>query len=188
MKNIFLDCGTHLCEGLIQFYNNGIIDDTFEIHTFEPNPACQVNKLIPQIPLNITSYNKAVWIEDGFISFNQENYYDEKGAINIDGTMSSIDGVGINPPNGKTKIKVPSIDFSRFVSELPEDSYIICKMDIEGAEFSVLRKMIKEKSILKIKKIFIEFHERFTDNESSLTVNELMKQINEMGVEANTWI
>ena len=46
MKNIFLDCGTHLCEGLIDFYNKGIIDDTFEIHTFEPNPACNIEERI----------------------------------------------------------------------------------------------------------------------------------------------
>ena len=188
MKNIFLDCGTHLCEGLVQFYNSGIIDDTYEIHTFEPNPACNADKLVTQLPLNINFYNKAVWIEDDFIYFNQENWQNAEGNLSLDGTMSSIAGVGINPPNGKTKIKVPSVDFSRFVSELPDDSNIICKMDIEGAEFSVLRKMIKEKSILKINKIFIEFHERFTDNESELTVSELMKQISDMGVETNTWI
>jgi FkbM family methyltransferase len=188
MKNIFLDCGTHLCEGLIQFYNNNVIDDTYEIHTFEPNPACRAGELVKQIPLNIISYDKAVWIEDGFIDFNQENWVNETGGISIDGTMSSVANVGINPPNGKTKIKVPSIDFSRFVSELPDDSNIICKMDIEGAEFTVLRKMIKDKSISKINKIFIEFHERFTENESFSTVDELMTQIRELGVEANTWI
>jgi len=188
MKNIFLDCGTHLCEGLVQFYNNGIIDDTYEIHTFEPNPACNAKELVKQIPLNITSYDTAIWIEDGFIYFNQENYLNSDGGLNIDGTMSSIDGVGINPPNGKTKIKVPSIDFSRFVLELPEDSNIVCKMDIEGAEFAVLRKMIQDKSINKINRIFIEFHERFTDGESPSTVEEIMTQIKNLGVEANTWI
>jgi len=74
MKNIFLDCGTNICQGLTYFYNNGIIDDTYEIHTFEPNSiGCRVKerieKIKEQIPLNIIIYDSAVWIEDGFVSF-----------------------------------------------------------------------------------------------------------------------
>lgn len=187
MKNIFLDCGTHLCEGLVYFYNHGIIDDTYEIHTFEPNPACKAKERIKQIPLNITSYDKAVWIEDGFVYFNQEEYTTPEGQREIDGTMSSIDGVGITPPGGKIKLKVPSVNFSKFVSELPEDAHIICKMDIEGAEFQVLRHMIKEGTITKIKKMYVEFHERYVDTESIETENELIKTISDLGVEIDVW-
>ena len=56
MKKIFLDCGTHLCEGLIDFVNKGIIDETFEIHTFEANPACNILERIKNIPLKINAY------------------------------------------------------------------------------------------------------------------------------------
>jgi FkbM family methyltransferase len=193
MKNIFLDCGTHLCEGLINFYNNGIINDTFEIHTFEANPACNIEERIKQIPLNIIPYNKAVGVEDGYVYFNQENHQKSRtgsptdGYSDIDGWGSSVDGIGFNHAGYDTKVQIPSIDFSKFVSELPENSNIICKMDIEGSEYSVLRHMIKEKTISKIKELYVEFHERFIEAESPETERELVKQIENLGVKVHQW-
>jgi FkbM family methyltransferase len=193
MKNIFLDCGTHLCEGLINFYNNGIIDDSFEIHTFEANPACNVEERIKQLPLNIISYNKAVWIEDGFVYFNQENHKKSQtgsptdGYSEIDGWGSSVDGIGFNHAGYGEPIKIPSIDFSKFLLTLPEDSNIICKMDIEGSEYKVLRHLIKEKTISRIKSLYIEFHERFIVEESPETEQELVKQIESFGVKVYQW-
>lgn len=193
MKNIFLDCGTHLCEGLNDFWKKGIIDKSFEIHTFEANPACDISERVKNIPLNINLYEKAVWIEDGYISFNQENHKISRsgsptdGKSDVDGWGSSVDGIGFNHPGYENKIKVESIDFSRFVSELPNNSNIICKMDIEGSEFIVLRKMIEDGSIKKINKIFIEFHERFMPNESLNSKNEIINSIKNLGVEVETW-
>ena len=37
MKKVFLDCGTNLGQGLLKFINDGLIDESFEIHLFEPN-------------------------------------------------------------------------------------------------------------------------------------------------------
>ncbi len=193
MKNIFLDCGTHLCEGLIDFYNRGVINDTFEIHTFEANPACNIEERIKQIPLNITPYNKAVWIEEGYVYFNQENHKKSQtgsptdGHSDIDGWASSIDGIGFHHAGYDTQVKVPSINFSKFISDLPEDANIICKMDIEGSEFQVLRHLIKEQTVTKLKEIYIEFHERFMPAESPETEKELVKQIENLGVKVHTW-
>jgi FkbM family methyltransferase len=193
MKNIFLDCGTHLCEGLIQFYNDGIINDSFTIYTFEANPACNVPERIKQIPLNITAFTSAVWVEDGTVTFNQENHQKTQtnsptdGYSDIDGWGSSVDEVGSTHPGYETKVEVPSIDFSKFVSELPEDSNIICKMDIEGAEYKVLRKMIQDKTISKIKEIYIEFHSYWVKTESRETETEIVKQIENLGVKVHPW-
>lgn len=193
MKNIFLDCGTHLCEGLIDFYNKGIIDDSFEIYTFEANPACNINERVKQLSFNVTAYNKAVWIKDGFVSFNQENHQKSKtGSPSdnwsvVDGWGSSIDGIGFNHPGYDTQVNVPSIDFSNFISQLPVDSNIICKMDIEGSEFQVLRHLIKQETIIKIKELYVEFHERFMPSESEETKNYLINVIQNMGVKVNIW-
>jgi FkbM family methyltransferase len=193
MNKIFLDCGTHLCEGIVEFYNKGIIDETFEIHTFEANPACNIIERVKQIPLNIIPYNKAVWVEDGFVYFNQENHKKSKlgspndGYSDIDGWASSVDGIGFNYPGYEEKIKIPSINFSKFIKNIPNDYFVVCKMDIEGSEFTVLRHLIKEKTICKINKIFIEFHERFMPNESIESKNSLIKEIEELGVEVYSW-
>lgn len=193
MQKIFLDCGTHLCEGLINFFNEGIIDSSFEIHTFEANPACNIVERIQQIPLNITPYNVAVWTEEGTITFNQENHKESQtgsptdGYSDVDGWGSSVDGIGFNHKGYLTSVTVPSIDFSEFVKQFPKDSYIVCKMDIEGSEYSVLRHMIKNGTIDYINELYIEFHERFIESENPQTEEELVKQIESFGVKVHQW-
>lgn len=194
MKNIFLDCGTHLCEGLSQLINEGVIDGSFEIHTFEPNPACNVPHRLKEFPFDITFHEKAVWVKDGHISFNQENHKisgsgsPTDGTSDIDGWGSSVDNIGFDHPGYLNKILVESIDFSRFVNELPDDANIICKMDIEGSEFTVLRKMIREGSIKKIKKIYVEFHERIMLTEDINSKNEIVNKLKELGIEVFNWL
>jgi hypothetical protein len=105
----------------------------------------------------------------------------------VDGWGSSVDGIGFNHPGYDTQVKVSSINFSKFLQTLPENSNIICKMDIEGSEFKVLRHLIEQGTISKIKEIYIEFHERFMPLESKHTEDELMQQISSFGVKVNTW-
>jgi len=194
MKNIFLDCGTHLCGGLYEFYNNGTIDDTFEIHTFEPNPACYASERIKSFPLNVTLHEKAVWIKDGYILFNQENHKvsgsgsPSDNVSDIDGWGSSINGIGFDHPGYFKPISVESIDFSKFINDLPDNSNIICKMDIEGSEFMVLRKLISDESIKKINKIYVEFHQHLMPNESLNSRDEIINSIRNLGVTVEPWL
>lgn len=185
--NIFLDCGTHLCGGLLNFYNNKLIDDSYIIHTFEANPACNINERIKKIPLNIVPHNVAVWIKDGTVLFNQEHHQKCHTGSDRDGWASSVDGIGFNYHGYEDKIEIPSIDFSKFVSNLPCDANIICKMDIEGSEFSVLRHMIQENTITKIKELYVEFHERFMPSESPETKQKLISDISNLGVKIHNW-
>lgn len=193
MKNIFLDCGTHLCEGLYDFYNKGIINDTFEIHTFEANPECYVSERIKNFPLAVTLHEKAVWINDGYILFNQENHKvsgsgsPSDGVSDIDGWGSSVFNIGFKHPGYTKPIAVRSIDFSKFINDLPDNSNIICKMDIEGSEFVVLRKLIADKTIKKINKIYVEFHHHLMSNESLDSRDEILKSMIELGVNIETW-
>ena len=60
-------------------------------------------------------------------------------------------------------------------------------MDIEGSEFFVLRQMIEEKTICKIKDIYIEFHERFMPNESSQSRIDIINEITKLGTTVHEW-
>lgn len=193
MKKIFLDCGTHLCEGLESFIKKGKIDNSFEIHTFEANPECRIQERIKKLPLDVTYHDVAVWIEDGFVYFNQENHKKSKtgsptdGVSDIDGWGSSIDGIGFEHLGYETKVKIKSIDFSNFLSKIPNGSYVICKMDIEGSEYQVLRHLLKENTMIKINELYIEFHSRFMKSESFESEKELVKQITDLGIKVHTW-
>jgi FkbM family methyltransferase len=196
MKTIFLDCGSHHLEGLAHFLDNGIINESFEIHTFEPNPECRVEERLKNFKyknLNCTLHKKAVWLEDGKVSFNQENHKwsnsgsPTDGTSDLDGWASSIGNIGFHFPGYAEPIEVESIDFNRFVKELPEDSTIICKLDVEGSEFEILRKMISEGTINKISKLYVEFHERYMPSESEDSKNKIVNEIRSRGIEVNTW-
>tara|TARA_R100000152_G_C6755573_1_gene179304 strand:+ start:584 stop:1177 length:594 start_codon:yes stop_codon:yes gene_type:complete len=194
-KNIFIDCGTHHGEGIREFHDKGIIDNTFEIHTFEANPECNIEERIKDIPLNITTYNKAVWVEDGWVTFYQEDHTHSgsgspsDGRSNIDGWGSTIEETGffkeefINYPS----IKVESIDFNKFLKTFPDDYYIVCKIDIEGSEFPVLRKLIHEKTLSKINLLYVEFHEWGMDSEDKESIKKIKDDASNLGVSIFDW-
>lgn len=157
---IFLDCGQFDGVAIEQY----VVDDSWRIISFEPEP--QPNLLLPEHKL----IQKAVWTEDGEVEFSLDP---RKQASHI---------VGVAGVEYEQTIKVPSIDFSKYVSKLPDDVLIVCSMDIEGAEFAVLRKMIKDETIDRISVLDIEFHQRIMSTEDDNTAKALIQELWNLGV------
>lgn len=154
MAKIFIDCGYYAGKALEQYDLKG-----WKIYAFEPNPDIEVPDFVRR---------EAVWVSDGEVTFQIGGRHD----------AASIEGTG---GHGDPKlIKVPSIDFSKFVSELPQVD--ICSMDIEGAEFKVLEKMLEDKTIDKIKLLDIEFHHRLMIGYEPDDARDLVKRIKARGV------
>lgn len=166
--NIFIDAGYYFGESLGNFIKKGIVDETWTVYAFEPNPEINVNAR--EYPVPIIMSRKAVWVKDGKTKFwisHREN------ASHVDGTSSSAEN---------KKITVPCMDFSKFVGSLPKDANIICSMDIEGAEYSVLHKMLEENTIDRISLLFIEFHDRFMGTTTVQDSQDLIDKIEARGV------
>lgn len=165
---IYLDCGFYAGVTLQKLLDAGTIDETWKIYAFDPSNIATVKEKIAKFDLDIEFIPKAVWIEDGIVTFWESG---RENAGFVAGT--SYAGAPIK------KRKVPAIDFSYFVSQLPR-AYIYCSMDIEGSEYKVLEKMIKDNTINRINMIEIEFHHRFmkdyTEVESLAIVRELNKR------------
>jgi len=170
MKKILLDLGTHFGQGLNQFINILKIDDSWDIYSFEANPVTfkmfNGTDIYKNSIFNIQFLNQAVSTKDGKTIINVETPPNEGET----GMGSSIIPLSDWNPwndslrqNFKSKYEIESINFSEFVKSLGE-AEIFCKMDIEGAEFDVLEKMINDNSISSIKEIWIEFHENFFSN------------------------
>jgi len=200
MKKIFIDCGFHHGEGLRHFIKTLKMDETWHIITFEPNPACnmlqrlmKIMEEFPKITL-IDGNEQAVWTNNGELLFQQENHFKSESGSPVDG-QSMIDGwasqiaflsqsvKGLEPP-----ITVQCVDFSAFVESvslrrklLPESHKpeIFIKMDIEGAEFSVLRKMLADENLQYVKKMWVEFHERFVPGETFQTKKQLIAELSQ---------
>lgn len=152
---IYIDCGFYAGGALQKYKDSGIVGEPWLIYAFEPNPEIKSDREL---------IRKAVWISDGEVTFQIGGRDD----------ASSIKGTG---GHGDPRlIQVPSMDFSLFVAALP-DEFTICSMDIEGAEFAVLEKMLDERTIDKIDILDVEFHHRLMADKSLEDAQELLTKL-----------
>lgn len=153
---IYIDCGFYVGKALEKYQELGLVNSDTTIYAFEANPELVVPDYVRA---------EAVWTDDKGVTFQIGGRND---ASSIKGTSG----------HGDPKlVRVPSLDFSKFVSKLPDD-YIICSMDIEGSEYKVLEKMLEEKTIDKIDFLDIELHHRmmsdYTEEDSQELINKLL--------------
>jgi FkbM family methyltransferase len=191
----FLDCGTHLFQGLKEFNKIYKFDNSWKIYSFEANPITykQSKEFLSDglENLDIIHQNLAVSNEDSEIQINCQILPD------------SANGQGSNilkdPPNrdiaGGYDFKwhterVKCFDLSSFIKDLKDVEVLILKLDIEGAEFQVLEKIINDKSYEKINEMYVEFHERFFINEIQKYTNlknNYINFFNNNNIKITTW-
>lgn len=143
----FLDCGAYDGWSVGHFKQSFPDWQEYEIHCFEPDP--EHGPLLAQMD-GIVFHNQAVWVTNQFRDFYLS---DGKGSsLLIDKTTGQIDRC--------RPVTVSCLDFSKWIINLfKRDDYIVLKMDIEGAEYSVLHKMIDDGSIGYIDRLYVEFHQ-----------------------------
>ncbi len=190
-KNIFLDCGGHFGEGLLALIDKYKMDSTWIIHTFEPNPAALVKleetvKSLPQ--LNITLHKGAVLDFDGVAKFSVQT--NSTGAGSIDALMNS--GVCADPNSisfrpHDTIINVKATDISGMVLKYSPEDTIILKLDVEGSEFRILRKLLKDGLMSRIKHLYIEWHDIYMTSETNETKTNLLNSIVSSGTNVSVW-
>lgn len=170
-RKIFIDCGFYIGNAIKIYQEEGVIDESWKVYAFEPYPKKNMNALLEaRLPLKVDLIEKAVWLEDGESPFVIKGREDAHH-INYEG-QEERDKI----------VTAHTINFSKFVDELPE-TYIICSMDIEGAEFWVLEQMLKDNSIDKIDILDIEFHHRLLHGYTEKSAEQLIKKIEARGVE-----
>lgn len=179
MKKVFIDVGMYNGDSIEQFFNwYKLIDDPleYEVYGFEPNPEKfkeAAKKIGHRQKVRIDEL--AAWTEDGEIEF-------------------AVDDVGSTVMQSKRnwesspKIKVKCFDFSRWLSERFNSEYfIVLKMDIEGAEFPLLEKMIKDGTDKLINELLVEFHPNKVSDYTTADKNDLIQRLTERGVEVYEW-
>jgi len=147
----FLDCGGHKGESVALFRRDYPNAADFKIISFEPNPDVAKYFTLGTIQ-DVEFHPQAVWVENTTLTFHRHEYTVGYSAFDT------------HPKSHKDQntFQVEAVDFSAWMKErfTPED-YVIMKLDIEGAEFKVLRKMFDEGSIDLVSKLYIEFHDHW---------------------------
>ncbi|MEU6718027.1 FkbM family methyltransferase [Nonomuraea sp. NPDC046802] len=155
VRNIFIDCGANVGAVLSEFVQK-YPDRKF--YAFEPN-----EDLIPDIKEHVRSVGgtdfveilpHAVWVRDGVVDLFVGHH--------INSTMlpgKVVPAAHATQVDYTRPVPVPALDFSAWLRRtIAPDDDVIVKMDIEGAEYPVLTKLVADGTIDLISVLYIEWH------------------------------
>lgn len=190
MKKIFIDCGGNKGQGLRTFVEMYQMDNSWLIESYEPNSLCNLDQNIIDLiqKLNIKTFNCAIYDYNGKIKFSQMLENDEGSSVNClmsKGVCSDPESLAYRKHN--SIIEVECRDLSDILKKYNDDDYIVVKLDIEGAEFNTLRKLIKDGTISKINDLYVEWHHDYVESEDISTCEELKNIILNKGIKLYEW-
>lgn len=176
MRKIFLDCGANEGESIKRFQKLFSNHQEYDIFCFEPHGKS--TKKFDQLP-NITVINKAVWTHDGTVNFYLAGASPAGSTLLKDKTTWKV---------SKTPMEIPCLDLSAWISrEFKPKDHIVLKMNIEGAEYEVLEKMLADGTLTMIDKLYISWHFRKIPSITTKRHKKLIKAIKEAGHEILKW-
>jgi FkbM family methyltransferase len=179
-NKVFLDFGSHECQGIKRFIDKLSIDGSWDIHAFEPNPLVDTQAFAKEFDDHrIFVHKKAIWKRNGRVIFNQHG---EDGRSQ--GSLLEETNGGKGYFDFYDEKIVDCIDPQEFILALGLDKDVFIKMDIEWAEYEVLEHMLKDWP-KNIKKIWIDWHGTNSENIISKT-RALEGAIRSLGTEVET--
>ena len=167
-----IDCGANVGEFTKLFLEKGFIVDAFEpdpIAVNELKKKCKKNK-------NLNLFQSAVGLKDNTQKLFRYRKFDENDPYSTQGSSLLDYRSGTNKPFVEIKV----IDFINHINKQKKEISLL-KMDIEGSEVEILKKIIDLNMHDKIKYIFVETHERFS-HKLGLETAKLKLRINNLNI------
>lgn len=160
MRKIFIDCGANLGAVLADFIRK-LPDHDF--YAFEPNGQllASIHEEVDRTGHpHVTVYEQAAWTHDGTANLYLGHH--ESSTLLLGKRVPPVYDQQIDYAH---PVPVRCVDFSTWLaSEAGAEDHVTVKMDIEGAEYPVLRKMITDGTLNLISVLYIEWHHsRFPD-------------------------
>jgi len=158
---LILDCGAHIGMGTLYF--KSLYPDA-EIHAFEPDAAnfelLQINCRANNVS-KVHLHNKAVWIAEGEVLFAAR-------ASQASTIIENRDDDKTNPA-----VRVSTVHLKKILQKREVD---FLKLDIEGAEYQVIKECGEE--LKRVKNLFLEYHGKV---EEVYKLNELLEIVRVAG-------
>jgi len=154
----------------ISFDTTVIKNHNCRVFGFDPTPKSIDWIKSQDIPSKFTFHDVGISDKSGFCDF-----YFPKNPDNVSGSIVVQDNIDVCE---KTTVKMRSI--KDITNELAHTHIDILKMDIEGAEYSVIENILD--SDISIDQILIEFHDRFVENGKAKTCHAI-RCLNDKGFE-----
>jgi FkbM family methyltransferase len=203
MRSIIIDCGSNLGQGYEKFRDQLNLDKNarVEVYMFEPNINCY--KILCEKYSNnseIQIYNKAVWDkqEDRILNVERTKAWSESNGLEgeIGGSSNILQEEFIRPPYikdeymsewpPKYKQTASCINLSKYIKDnfnITDNIYL--KLDIEGAEFRVLEKLVKDDTISYLNTLAVEWHDElikdYTEDILKKLFNKITQKLKNLG-------
>jgi FkbM family methyltransferase len=187
MSKTFLDCGAHFGGGLLQLAAQFELDRSWEVHSFEPNEGCRRPWMAKWgARPNFCLHTSAVWIYDGVIQFRSQGL--KRGTGKGSTVLPSEDwDFGDNEyAHWRDPVEVTCIDLAAFIQRLPR-GLLVLKLDIEGAEFTVVRHLLATDTMKLVNVLVVEWHDKLMKSESVETRKQLAEKVRAAGCEIVLW-
>ena len=146
---LFIDCGGYDGCSAIKFL---LKNPEYDVITFEPNS--EMWDYYKDIPTKLIE--KAVMHYDGVVDFTIDPIDGDGSSVIKEKKIDATNKVS----NGECPIRsVACVDLSAFIKKQSKKyAEIILKLDIEGAEYKVIQKVVDDGTLDFIDKIYAEFH------------------------------
>ena len=146
-RRILVDCGASTGTAIAELREQ--FGPFTEIYAIEANPdnARKITALEPEAEV----IQAAVYTRQGRSRFYLATTYDGSSLF-----ADKLSG-GISP---ERFVEVDTIDLAGWLRELglAADDYLVCKMDIEGAEFDVLEHLLRTGGVGMVNLLLVEWH------------------------------
>ncbi len=153
-RHLFVDCGGNDGCSIRRFMAEFDPKGRFEMVSFEPNDLyrhCYAG--FPRHQL----IQAAVYDRDQTLEFYLDRE-DGDGSTLFKEKLTANDG-GYGTLDKEHPIRVKPIDLSEWLLNNTEPrDYVIVKLDVEGAEYDILEKMFRDRSIERVAHLFVEWH------------------------------
>lgn len=195
MRKFLLDGGTHLGQGLKKIMKRHGVDATWQVHTWEANPHTWQRYQAQRHEKHIHSYNQALSDHSGTITLNvetaQTKYESGLAPIGQGSSILNLEQWQTGPHIGvfQEQAQVPCIDFAQWIQHNcdPQD-FIVCKLDIEGAEYQVLNNMLATGVLSWVDHLYVEWHAAMIGNQQLLAQEAQLRQaIQGLNISLTEW-
>jgi FkbM family methyltransferase len=147
-RKIFIDCGANRGQSVKRFRELFPDHADFEIYCFEPDR--EVAAKIDLSPNWGVVFPHAAWVSNGFLDF-YPGPSTLGSSLYADKTTGTI---------AQTPVKVSSIDLGRLLKSFMDwEDFIVLKMNVEGAEYPVLRRMLDDGTLTMVDRLFVRWHQ-----------------------------
>jgi FkbM family methyltransferase len=167
---IFIDIGSHSCSSLSHYINLLNMDDSWEIHCFEPNPSVDTKYYSENFSINIKVHKKAVWTRTGKTILNM---YGSDGTSH--GTLLEETECGRDYGDYFSSKIVDCINIIDILRSFDSNKKLYLYIDAEYSEYHIIPKLLKEYNINNIEHIWIEWHG--SGYELDNTKNQIIQQL-----------